>query len=217
MTASRQIDKTALWKRRASLITQLVKSPPAIQETPVCFLGREDPIEKGQTTYSSILGLALQLSWERIHLQCRRPGFNPWVGKIPWTRKRLQTSVFWPGEFHRLYSPWGHKEADATEQLSLYIAKPSVKEKKSNGQTRQWCDWWGKHQNSNTSSELLLLLLLLSRFSRVQLCATPEMAAHQAPPSLGFSRQEHWSGLPFPSPTHESEKWKWSRSDVSDS
>ena len=51
-----------------------------------------------------------------------------------------------------------------------------------------------------------LLLLLLSRFSRVRLCATPEMAAHQAPLSLGFSRQEHWSGLPFPSPMHESEK-----------
>ena len=53
---------------------------------------------------------------------------------------------------------------------------------------------------------LLLLLLLLSHFSRVRLCATPETAAHQAPPSLGFSRQEHWSGLPFPSPMHESEK-----------
>ena len=51
----------------------------------------------------------------------------------------------------------------------------------------------------------MLLLLLLSRFSRVQLCATPQTAAHQAPPSLGFSRQEHWSGLPFPSPMHESE------------
>ena len=42
--------------------------------------------------------------------------------------------------------------------------------------------------------------LLLSHFSRVRLCATP---------SLGFSRQEHWSGLPFPSPMHKSEKWKW--------
>ena len=50
-----------------------------------------------------------------------------------------------------------------------------------------------------------LVLLLLSHFSRVWLCATPEMAAHQAPPSLGFSRQEHWIGLPFPSPMHESE------------
>ena len=52
----------------------------------------------------------------------------------------------------------------------------------------------------------LLLLLLLSGFSRVQLCAIPWTAAHQVPPSLGFSRQEHWSVLPFPSPMHESEK-----------
>ena len=50
------------------------------------------------------------------------------------------------------------------------------------------------------------LLLLLSHFSHGQLCVTPQMAAHQVPPSLGFSRQEQWSGLPFPSPMHESEK-----------
>ena len=43
------------------------------------------------------------------------------------------------------------------------------------------------------------------------------MAAHQAPTSLGFSRQEYWSGLPFSSPMHESEKWKWSRSVMSNS
>ena len=60
-------------------------------------------------------------------------------------------------------------------------------------------------------------MLLLSRFSRVRLSATPETAAHQAPPSLGFSRQEHWSGFPFPSPMHESEKSKRSHSVVSDS
>ena len=56
-------------------------------------------------------------------------------------------------------------------------------------------------------TDTLLLLLLLSRFSRVRLCVTPETAAHQAPPrdssppgspSLGFSRQEHWSGVLFP-------------------
>ena len=57
---------------------------------------------------------------------------------------------------------------------------------------------------------LLLLLLLLCRFSHFQPCATPQTAAHQPPPSLGFSRQEHWSGLPLPSPMHESEKRKWS-------
>ena len=49
------------------------------------------------------------------------------------------------------------------------------------------------------------LLLLLGRISHVRLCATPETAAHQAPLSLGFSRQENWSGLPFPSPMQESE------------
>ena len=63
----------------------------------------------------------------------------------------------------------------------------------------------------------MLLLLLLSRFSRVRLCVTPWTAAYQAPLSLGFSRQEHSSGWPFPSPMHESEKWKWNRSVVSNS
>ena len=47
-----------------------------------------------------------------------------------------------------------------------------------------------------------MLLLLLSRFSHVRLCATPQTAAHQAPLSLGFSSQEYWSGLPFPSSMH---------------
>ena len=56
------------------------------------------------------------------------------------------------------------------------------------------------------SVSLNSIMLLLSSFSLVRLCATPQMAAHQARPSLGFFRQEHWSGLPFPSPMHESEK-----------
>ena len=47
------------------------------------------------------------------------PGFDPWVGKISWRRERLPTPVFWPGEFHGLYIPWGHKESDKTERLSL--------------------------------------------------------------------------------------------------
>ena len=65
------------------------------------------------------IGLPLWLSWERILLQCERPGFDPWVEKVPWRRERLPTPVFWPGEFHGLYSPWGWKESDTTEQLSL--------------------------------------------------------------------------------------------------
>ena len=43
------------------------------------------------------------------------PGFNPWVGKIPWRRERLPTTVLWPGEFHGQYSPWGCKQSDTTE------------------------------------------------------------------------------------------------------
>ena len=50
------------------------------------------------------------------------------------------------------------------------------------------------------------MLLLLSRFSRVRLCATPWTAAHQAPPPMGFSRQEYWSGVPLPSPLGQTVK-----------
>ena len=69
----------------------------------------------------------------------------------------------------------------------------------------------------NYDHTVSLLLLLLSRFSRVWLCATSWTAVYQASPSMGFSRQKHWSGLLFPSPMHESGKWKWSRSVMSDS
>ena len=53
--------------------------------------------------------------------------------------------------------------------------------------------------------------------SHVRLFAAPWTVALQAPLSMGFPRQNYWSGLPFPSPRHEREKWKWSRSVVSDS
>ena len=73
------------------------------------------------------------LWWLRICLQCRKPGFDLWVGKIPWRRKLQPTPVFLPGEFHGQrnqagYSPWGHKELDTTERLklSLFTAFPLV-------------------------------------------------------------------------------------------
>ena len=62
-----------------SLVAQLVKNLPAMQDTWLLSLGFEDPLEK----------------------------------------EKLLTSLFWPKEFHGLYSPWGHKELDMTEQLSL--------------------------------------------------------------------------------------------------
>ena len=69
-------------------------------------------------------GLPWWLRWYRICLQCRRPAYSPWVGKIPWRREWQPTPVFLPGEFHGQsslvgYSPWGCKELDTTEQLTL--------------------------------------------------------------------------------------------------
>ena len=58
----------------------------------------------------------------RIGLQCRRPGFNCQVVKIPWRRERLSTPVFWPGDFHGPYRPWGCKELDTTERISLSLS-----------------------------------------------------------------------------------------------
>ena len=90
---------------------------------------------------------------------------------------------------------------------------------KSHGQSSlaDYSPWGRKRVGHDWTHTCWVLLLLLSRITHVWLCATPWTAAYQAPPSLGLSRQEHWSGLPFPSPMHESEKWMWSRSVVSDS
>ena len=69
----------------------------------------------------------LQYSWVSLVAQLvknppvmRETWVYPWVGKIPWRRERLPTPVFWLREFHGLYSPWGCKEFDTTEQLSLF-------------------------------------------------------------------------------------------------
>ena len=69
-------------------------------------------------------GLPSWLKRERIHLQCKRPGFDPWVGKMPWRRAWQPTPVFLPGGFDGQrslegYSPWGPKESDMPEQLSI--------------------------------------------------------------------------------------------------
>ena len=57
---------------------------------------------------------------KRICPQLGRPGFNPWVGKIP-SKGKGYPSIFCPGDFHGLCSSWGHKELDITERLSLSL------------------------------------------------------------------------------------------------
>ena len=68
---------------------------------------------------SAFFMVQLLASLVGIYLQWGRPGFDPWVGKIPWRRERLPTPAFWPAKFQGLYNPWGRKESDTTEQLSL--------------------------------------------------------------------------------------------------
>ena len=67
------------------------------------------------------------------------PGFDPWVGKIPWRKESLLTPIFWPGEFH---SPWGHKESDMTERL--WHPTPVLLPGKSHGRrSLVGCSPWG--------------------------------------------------------------------------
>ena len=88
----------------------MVKNPPAMQGDP-------SSIPKSGRSTGEGIGYPVQYSWVSLMAQLvknlpamRGPGFDPWVGKIPWRRERLPTPVFWPGEFHELYSPWGGKE-----------------------------------------------------------------------------------------------------------
>ena len=93
----------------------------------VCFCFR---FHKQVRSYRICLSLSnfTKVPLESIHTISRlvkdsacnvRSGFDPWVGKIPWRRERFPTPVFWPGEFHGLYSPRGRKESDTTEWLSV--------------------------------------------------------------------------------------------------
>ena len=100
------------------------------EDLPDSSVGKESTCNAGDPGLSPGLGrcpgegkvYSLQYSWAslvaqlvKILLQCGRPGFDPWVGKILWRREKLPFPVFWPGAFHGLYSPWGCKESDTTE------------------------------------------------------------------------------------------------------
>ena len=179
------------------------------------------------------------------------PRFKPWVGKIPWRRKRLPTPVLWPGEFRGLYSPWGPKESDMTEWLSLSISSPYRNFLANTGpvpflsgcspihsynsgilmhhlfkeslaaaaKSLQSCSTLcnpidGSPLGSPVpgilqartlewvamSSNAWKWKVKVKSLSHVWLLATLWTAAHQAPPSMGFYRQEYWSGVPLPSP-----------------
>ena len=77
------------------------------------------------------------------------------VGKTPWRREQLPTPIFWPGEFHGLYSPWSHKELDRTKQLSLslsYFSSSGAWKSKIKGAA-----WWSPGDSPLPVAEYCLL------------------------------------------------------------
>ena len=77
--------------------------------------------------WASLTAQVVKKKKKKICLQCGRPGFHPWVGKIPWRREWLPIPVLVPGEFHGqrslvACSPRGHKESDTTEQLKISLS-----------------------------------------------------------------------------------------------
>ena len=89
--------------------------------SPLCVMTLREIRQQDLISFPYItFGLPWKLNSERIHLQCRRPGSNPWVGKIPWRRKWQPTPVFLPGKSHGWrslvgYCLWGRTESDTTE------------------------------------------------------------------------------------------------------
>ena len=146
-----------------------------------------------------------------IHLQYRRPGFNPWVGKIPWKREWIPTPVFWPGEFHRQrslagYGSWGCKGSDTTEQLShvhlphfkIFVTAASdfsvaVSVLVCSGCYNKNTIGWVAYKQISISNGSACMLSL---FSRVRLFAIPWTVARQALLSVGFSRILEWVAMP---------------------
>ena len=147
-----------------------------MRETWVRSLGWEDPLEKGKATHSSIL--AWRIPWTTVH------------GVI---KSRTRLSDFHFPSWTSLPLPTLSHPSPKYEGSSC----SSIPEKQPNQKV-------GRRPKQTFFSKEDMLLLLLSLQSCPTLC-DPIDGSHQAPLSLGFSRQEHWSGLPFPPPVGESE------------
>ena len=92
-------------------------SPQGLKE-----LDKTERLSKAQPSMNDIIKV-LVAQMVKNPVQCGRPGFDPWVGKIPWRRKWQPTPVFLPGEYHGQrslagYIPWGLKESHMTERIS---------------------------------------------------------------------------------------------------
>ena len=134
------------------------------------------------------------------------------VGEIPWRREWQPTPVLLHGESHGQtslagYSPWGLKESDTTEQPHSTQAECGILHQGLKTPGWRFLETFCENlcqsrvlEGGGEGNFHIYHICVLSRFSHVQLFATPWAVACQAPLSMGFSRLEYWSGLPFPSP-----------------
>ena len=162
--------------------------------------------------------------WE----MCRTPGFDPWVGKIPWRRAWQPTPLFLLGKSHGQrslvgYDPWGCKESDTTKWMNthththhMFIDDCKYAATKSLQSCPTLCDPIDGSPPGSPIPGIIQARTLewvaisfsnawkwkvkVKSLSRVRLFMTPWTAAYQAPLSMGFSGQEYWSGVPWPSP-----------------
>ena len=123
----------------------------------------------------------------------RGSGSSPGVGNgnllhYSCPENSMGTGAWW-ATFHRIAA------AAAKSGQSCPIVRPHRWQP-----TRLLCPWDSPGKNTGVGCHFLLQCVKVKSFSRVWLLATPWTAAHQAPPSIGFSRQEYWSGVPLPSP-----------------
>ena len=146
------------------------------------------------------------LSGKESTCQCRRLWFGPWVRKIPWRRAWLPMPIFLSGEFHGQRSLLGYSPAAAAAKSLQSCptlcdpidgsppgsAIPGILQ----ARTPEWV--------AISFSNAWKWKVKVKSLSRVWLLATPWTAAYQAPPSMGFSKQEYWSGVPLPSPRLQS-------------
>ena len=113
----RQLTQASLM-RKTCLPNILTQHNPDVVVAKVCSVFLMTMYAETRYTIG-LIGVPSWLSWWTVRLQCRKPGFNPSLGEIPWRKEQLPIPVFWPGEFHGLYLPRGHEELDMTEWLLL--------------------------------------------------------------------------------------------------
>ena len=161
--------------RTASMVVQLVKNPPAMQETLVQFLGQEDPWRRDRLPTAVFLGFPGGSDSKETICNAGDLGLIPVLGRSPWRRAWQPTPIFLPGESHGLrslagYSQLGHQVPYMTERLST------------------------APHGQNT-----LRLVCVRVHSHVRVFVTPRMVAHQAPLSVKFfqARILEWVTISF--------------------